>query len=187
VAVAKLFAYDRAVFAFDQGVVIAAAGAGLGEFVDLEFVEQRGDLAVDVRGTVVGVEAPDDKGKGEDEPLQDREQEAFADALDGGDELELGDLVDGVDEVQAFEAVQIALVNAVDAQIAGLALWPGFAALADGDGGGACLADGDPLALIGFGLAESVEVTVGNRRQARIARIAENPEGAFAEFLGGRP
>jgi hypothetical protein len=47
VAVAEVLADDRAVFAFDQGVVVGLAGAGLGEFLDLEFVEQRGDAMVD--------------------------------------------------------------------------------------------------------------------------------------------
>ena len=84
-----------------------------------ERVEQGGDLVVDVLGAVVGVEVPDGKGKDQDEPFQDRQQEAFADPPDGSDELELGDLVDGIDQVRPFDAVQVALLDAVDAQVAG--------------------------------------------------------------------
>ena len=122
VAVAEVFTHDRTVLAFDQGIVIAAAGAGFGEFCDLEFVEQLGDAVVDVLRAVVGVEAAANKGKGQDEAFQDGKQEAFADALDGSDELKLGDLVDGVDEIQSFDAIQVALVDAVDAQIPRLSL-----------------------------------------------------------------
>jgi len=186
-AVAQVLADDRAVLAFHEGIVIATAGAGFGEFLDVELVEQGGDAMVDVLGAVVGMKAADDKREGEDQGFQNGQQEAFADALDGGDVLELGDLVDGIDEVEALDAIEVAWVDAIDAQEAGLALGPGLAALADSDRPWARLADRHPLAPIGFGLAEVVEVAVGDRGQALIARIAEHPEGAFAQLFGGRP
>ena len=58
----------------------------------------------------------------------------LADALGGEDGLELRDLVDGVDVVEALDAVAIALVDGVDAQETGLRIRAGFTALADGDG-----------------------------------------------------
>ena len=187
VAVAKVLAHDRAVLAFRQGVVVAAPGAGFGELLDLKLVEQLGDLMIDVLRAVVGVEPPDGEGEGEDEPFQDGQEESLTDAFDGGDELELGDLVDRVDEVQPLDAVQVALVDAVHAQIALLALWRGLAALADGNLGGPGLVQADPLAAVSGGLAEIVEVPVGNRCQPLVAGVAKQPEGPFAELLGGWP
>ena len=77
--------------------------------------------------------------------------------------------------------------RAVGAQEAGPALGPGLAALADAGLGGPRLADGDPLAQTGLGLAEVVDVAVGKGCQPLVARIAEEPEGALARLLGGRP
>jgi hypothetical protein len=121
VGVAEVLADDRAVLAFDQGVIVGLAGAGLGEFLDPELVEEPRDLVVDVLGAIVGVEGADGEGKGEDQLFQGREQVALADPFGGGDELKLGDLIDGVDEIQALDAIQITLVDAVDAQVARLA------------------------------------------------------------------
>ena len=76
------------------------------------------------------------KGEVLDEVLQDREEESFADALDGADKLELGDCVDGVDEVEALDAVQVVLVHEVDSRPAGAAAGTGLAPLANGVGSG---------------------------------------------------
>ena len=187
VTVAKVLAHDRAVLAFCQGVVVAAPGAGLGELLDVGLVEQPGDWVVDLLGAVVGVEPPDGEGEGEDEPFQDGQEETFAIALGGGDELELGDLVDRVDQVQPFDAVPAALVDAIHAQETRLVLWPRLAALADCDFRGAGHVQADPLAAAGGGLAEVVEMSVGNGRQPLVAGAAKQPESPFAELLGGWP
>lgn len=71
-AVAEMFADDGAVFAFDQGVVVGVAGAGLGEFLDLEFVEEPRDAMVDGLGAVIGMEGAEGEGKGQEERFQDR-------------------------------------------------------------------------------------------------------------------
>ena len=47
VAVAEVLADDRAVLALDEGAVVGVSGSGLGELVDVEGFEQRGDGAVD--------------------------------------------------------------------------------------------------------------------------------------------
>lgn len=60
--------------------------------MDVAFCKQAGDALVDVLLAIIGVEAVDFEGECLDEGLEDREQEAFGDALDGADELELGDL-----------------------------------------------------------------------------------------------
>jgi len=61
---------------------------------------------------------------------QHRLQPGFADARGGGHDLPLRDLVDGIDVVDAFGRVRIALVHGVDAQITRLALGIGTAPMA---------------------------------------------------------
>lgn len=141
---------------------------------------------VDVLGTVVGVEGADGEGEGADELFQDGEQEVLTDTFDCGDELELGDLVDGVDEVHPFDPVRVALVDAVDAQIAGLAVGTGFAAFADGDLHRTGLIDGAPLTPVALGSPQVVEMAIRNRGQAFVAAIAEDLEGTLAQLLSGR-
>ncbi|HUL13833.1 MAG TPA: hypothetical protein VLU73_16915 [Methylococcaceae bacterium] len=65
-----------------------------------EFLEELGDVAVDVLGTIVAVEALDGGGKGIDQSLQYRQQEALTDLRRGKDCLELTDLVHCVGQVK---------------------------------------------------------------------------------------
>ena len=62
VDIAQMLTHDSAVFAFDQGIVIAVPGAGFGQF-DQQLVEQFGDVLVDVLGAVIGMESKNDKGE----------------------------------------------------------------------------------------------------------------------------
>ena len=78
VAVTELLADDRAVLALDQGVVGAATGAGLGECVDVQRLEQRRDLAVDELRAVVGVEAVEGEGERPQQSVEDRGQAGAA-------------------------------------------------------------------------------------------------------------
>jgi hypothetical protein len=94
------------------------------------------------------VKARHDEGKGLDEALQDRQQEALRDSFDRAYELELGDLVDQVDVVEALDAVHVGLMDRIDPQEAGAALGAKFAPPADGDLGWACLVDAAPHPLI---------------------------------------
>ena len=186
VAIAQVFAYHRAVLALGQGVVVGLAGARLGEFLDVELVEQFGDAMVDVLGAVVAVEAVDGEGEGLDEVLQDGEEEALADALDGADKLELGDFVDGVDEVEALDAVQVALVHGVDAQPVGAAAGTRLAPLANGVAQRAGLVLDGAQALIAGALAQVVEVAVGDSGQALVTGLAEHLERTLGELACGR-
>src|SRR5271154_1866320 len=54
--------------------------------------------------------------------LQHRLQPGLADAGAGGNDLPWRDLIDGVDVIDAFASRRIALMDSVDAQIAGLTL-----------------------------------------------------------------
>lgn len=149
--VAEMLADGGAVFRFDQGVVVGLAGAGLGLF-DAKFFEELGDLAVDVFGAVVAVEPLDGEGEGFDELLRYGHEKVFADLGHGKDGLELGDLIHRVDQIQPLDAVQVALVHRVDAQIAGLALG-GFAPLADLDANRAGFVESAALRPVGLVLA----------------------------------
>ena len=119
VAVAEVLADDRAVLALDEGVVVGVSGSGLGELVDVEGFEQRGDGAVDVFRAVVGVKAVEGEGEGSEQGAEDRRQARGMEVLDRADELELGDLVHQVHVVQAFQVIQIGLVDGIDPDIAG--------------------------------------------------------------------
>jgi len=80
------------------------------------------------------------------------------DALGGEHGLELRDLVDGVDVVEALDAVAIALMDGVDAQETGPLLGAGFTALADGHRSRLRLEHAHALACIGGGVAQVIQV-----------------------------
>lgn len=62
VGIAELLANDTAVFAFHQGVVVAVARPRAGE-LDAQFVEQCGDIVIDLFAAAIGVKAFDHEGK----------------------------------------------------------------------------------------------------------------------------
>ena len=139
---------------------------------------------VDVFRAIIGVEATDHEGERLDQSLQYRQQKVFADAFAGTDELELGDLIDKVDVEQALDAVAIALVDRIHAQEAGVALGAGLAPLADIDFDWTGLVHRAPAALVGFGLAQVVEVAIGDSCQALVAGVSEEHVGALTELPG---
>jgi len=77
------------------------------------------------------MEAFEEERESIEEIGQYRHQEALADARDREHALELSYLIDGVDVVDALEAVEIALMDGIQAQEAGLALGVGLAPLGD--------------------------------------------------------
>ena len=70
---------------------------------------------IDIFRTVVGVKAKDFKWIRIDELFENRNEDILSDFFDGSDEFELCDLVDGVDVINAFDAVFVALMNGIDA------------------------------------------------------------------------
>ena len=68
--------------------------------------------------TVIGVEAENDKRKSGQQLPDDREHVRLADLLAGGDELHLRHTVHRVDVIHAFDAVLVALMHAVYADVA---------------------------------------------------------------------
>ncbi len=99
-------------------------------------------LSIDVLRAIVRVEAFDYKRKCCDQATQGRHHETLGYQLYGGHKLVLGDRINlrdsdsyrclVVDLVEALGAVQVALVNRINAQETGLAPGVGLAPLADG-------------------------------------------------------
>ena len=54
-------------------LVVGMAGAGLGEPLDAQLVEELGDAVVDVLAAVVGVEAEDGEREGPQQALEQRQ------------------------------------------------------------------------------------------------------------------
>ena len=126
------------------------------------------------------MEALHGKGKGFQEALQDRQQEVLRNALDAAGELVLGDLVDGVDVIDALDLVEVALMHRVDADPARAALRARLAADADRRLRGARHVLGAEHPLVGPRAAQVVQVAVGDPRQALVARVSEDLEGPVA-------
>lgn len=185
VSVTEMLAHDRSVLTFDQGIVVGLSGTGLGELGDVEFVEQSSDAVIDVLRAVIGMEAGDVEREGVDECFEDGDEEALGDLLDRTDDFELSDLIDGVDEINAFNAVEIALMDGIDAQVAGSVVGGGFTSFADRNAHGTCFIANGAHALIGFAVAQVVEVAVGNVSETLVAGVTEETEGALAELAGG--
>ena len=90
VDVAEPLSHDASVPGLDEGVVVRAPSAGLGEGADVELGEELGDAMVDVFRSVVGVAGLDGDGKGGDEGFEE------GDIGDRGEALEALVAVDGV-------------------------------------------------------------------------------------------
>ncbi len=121
VLVAELLAHHGPVLGLGQAVVVAVPRAAARE-LDAQLVEQSGHLVVDVLAAVVGMKAQDLERELRQHLLDHAEQVRLGDRLHAGHHLPLGDAVHGVDVVQPLDAVQVALVHAVDADEAGPAL-----------------------------------------------------------------
>ena len=77
----------------------------------------------------------------------------------------------GIVVVEPLDAVPVALVEAVDAQVAGAAAGEGFVAFADADRAGAGLVDVAAPALVAVTVAQVVQVAVGDSGQAGPKRV----------------
>lgn len=114
---------------------------------------------VDLLAAVVGVKAAQVEKKAVKQLVQHRQQKVFADTFDGGDGLELDERAVRIDEIDVLDAVQFALVDAIDAQKIGLTIRIGTAALANGvSGGGGLVRHGAAAALLNGTMARFVEM-----------------------------
>jgi len=133
------------------------------------------------------VKALDPERKGRQQRFDHRQQVGLGEFLAAGHQLPLRDAIHGVDVVQAFQAVLIALMHAVDADKARAPLGLRGLAYADRHRGGAGLVPLPAPIAIARSPAQVVQVRHRNTRQARVARIAVDLQGAHQQPLGGRP
>lgn len=124
---------------------------------------------IDVLGTVVGVKPEDDEGEGLKKCFEGRQQVMLADPLDTDDDLPLGDLIDGVDVIETLDAIEIALVDGVDAKKSGAAIRPGWAPHADLDRVAPGLVVMATQTLIADAVAQVVEMSIGGAPGAQSA------------------
>ena len=89
-------------------------------------------MLIDVLGTVVGVKAENDKRELIQQLLEYGNQVALGYFLDSADNFKLSDLVNGINMIEPFNTVLVALVNRIYSNITGLAMGLGFPPFADG-------------------------------------------------------
>ena len=94
-------------------------GARLGELVDMQFVQHCRHLVVDILRAVVRMETENGERQGDEHLFQNGKQTCLGYLRHRADMLELGDLVHQIDDMDAFLAVPVALVDGVDADKAG--------------------------------------------------------------------
>lgn len=93
---------------------------------------------VDVLGAIVGMEAKQGEGECLQELFQRGDKVAFADFFDTAYRFKLRHFIDGVDVVDAFLFVLIALMYGLYTNIARFTLGLWFATFANGGGFGTC-------------------------------------------------
>src|SRR5699024_5696108 len=106
-------------------------------------------------------------------------QQGFGDPWHGADELILRFRIDDVDVINTLDAVEIALVNRVHAQVARLAVGSGAAALGDGHARRLGLVDPAPPTLVARAVAQVVELAIGDAGQALVTPIRKDPPGTL--------
>ncbi len=101
--------------------------------------------------------------------------------------LRLASLTLLVDDVDALDALQIALVETVDTKIARRPVGIRISSDPDLDLGGSRLLKDLPHPSIGCLLAKVVQMTVGNRRETLVSLIPKDVLHPFTKLLGGWP
>src|SRR5450759_1377436 len=122
-------------------------------------------MAVDVFGTVVAVKAEDHEGEALQQLFEHGDEERLADTLTGGHPFILRHAVHGVDMVETFNTVLVALMHAVHAQVAGLIVGRWSAPLADRKAHGPGLGPAPAVALIAAALTQIVQMGYRERSQ----------------------
>ena len=103
---------------------------------------------IDVLAAAIGMKAEDDEGKAGQQLADYGQQVGFADPLAAGDQLPLGDDVDGIDMVEPLDSVVVALMDSIDADEPGTTLGCGRAPGANTAGPSLGLAVMDPALLV---------------------------------------
>ena len=179
--VAEVLADDRAVLALDELSLVCRAR----DLVNSSMWRASNAATVLFRA-VVGVKA-EGEGEGSEQGAEDRRQARGMEVLDRADELELGDLVHQVHVVQAFQVIQIGLVDGIDPDIAGAPERRRPTALANGPGLGASGWRWFRGAVDTWSSAAGCRGGVGDAGQAFEPAVAKAMVGARTELARGRP
>ena len=89
--------------------------------------------------------------------------------------------------IDPFLFVPVALMDGIDADIAGFAIGPGFASFADVGCPGVSLLHVAAVAEIGAGLPQVIQVGHGDRGKALVFILAKHCVGALTELLHRQP
>ncbi len=185
VAEADVLADDGSVLGFHQAVVPGVMRPRLGLF-DQQLVQQTRHVVVDELAAVVGMKAADHEGELFEQRFQHRQQPEFGDLRGRGHDLPLGHLVDGVDVIQPFASILIALMHGVDAQVSRRALRLRLApfrrwesAWAAWAGSWRCVCDSLPSCATGIGAPPKLPPAAGRQpdciRCTRVPGCAASP------------
>ena len=82
---------------------------------NMQLAQQGNHLMVDVLRAVIGIKAMNGEGEIGDERFEDRKHVVLGDSAYGAHGRELGDLVDQVDVVEPLHAIEVALMQGIDA------------------------------------------------------------------------
>ena len=88
--------------------------------------------------------------------------------------------------IDALQTILVALVDAIDAQVAGPVIWARRTALADLDRDRSRLGPHLALMLVAGALPQGVQMRHRDRRQALLTSFSEQAMRAFHELLGGQ-
>ena len=127
-------------------------------WLDAQFLQHFCYFVIDVFAAVVRVKAVDLKRELRNHHLQHQQQESLAEALHAGLGLPLAHRVYAGDVINPFDAVQIALMHAVDADPARTPIGPGRLAHANRVAHAACFGEVGPLRPVAARLAQVVQV-----------------------------
>src|ERR1019366_7394434 len=132
------------------------------------------------------MESKDDERKSIQQLPDNRQQKGLANLLARGNEFHLCYTVHGIDVIHAFSAILIALVHAIDTDVAGhvIRLWR--TALSDGDTRWMGLAPMPSLVLVRRASAQVVQMGNRDARQALETQITKHLRCPLHELLGGR-
>jgi len=154
---------------------------------DEQFVEQFHDGRIDKFRPIITVKSENAEWETQQQFFEYWDQESLADALASGHPFALGNTVHGIDVIDAFDAIQIALMDGVHAQVAGSVIRRRGAALTDGNAHRSRLGPDLALTLISGAFAQVVQMPYRDRRQALVAYLAKDQIGTLHELLGGQP
>src|SRR4030042_6224976 len=106
IGIAYMLAHYRAILGLHQTIIIGVARPAFGK-ADQELTKKLGYRLIDKFGAIVGMKAPDDKGKADQHAFQYRHQVTLRYLFHRGYNLPLSDLVHGIDMVHTLLSIVV--------------------------------------------------------------------------------